>query len=128
MLRRRRSIVKTDLDLVLNQISSPTEAESKIAQTRLALGVAPHLIVAELLARRDENERGAKLREEDQRADELIQGLADAGLLDEMHDDEYLTAIRRVRDGELVQSVVDAVASQVKSRREQKTRSGAEPK
>lgn len=120
--------MKTDLDLVLNQISSPTQAESKIAQARLALGVAPHLIVAELLARREENERGAKLLEEDQRADELIQGLADAGLLDEMHDDEYLTAIRRVRDGELVQSVVDTVASQVKSRREQKTRSGSEPK
>lgn len=120
--------MKTVLDDVLYQISSPTEVEVEIAKARLALGVPVHHIVTEILARRQEAAVGAEQHEKDRRSNELIMTLATAGFLLEVHDDEYLNAILRVRNGEQIQTVVDEIGSVLKSRKEQKASSNSGPK
>ena len=89
------------------RLPSPTAPEKVFAEKRTEQGVAAHLIRDEILTRRTE----------DAREDELLRLLAAEGILAELHDEEYASAISRVRAGSAAGSIIEELARVVRARR-----------
>lgn len=114
-----------DFDLVCKQIPSPTDTEKEIINLRLGDRVGTHLIVGELLARREEKLSEDELNTKNLRSDQLIRSLKNAGVLGDINDDEYRSTISQARDGAVIQDLVNKLVETVKARRAAALVSGA---
>lgn len=115
----------TDVELVLKEIPSPTVREIEIIDLRLGARIETHLIIDELLVRREEKLSEDDLHRKDLRSDELIRGLKNAGVLDDIHYDEYLSAISQARAGAVIQDLVNMLVANVQARKAAALVSGA---
>lgn len=95
----------SDEKVVLKQIHAPTLAELELVKKRCARNVPEHLIVAEV----------EELRSIEASVDELIVQMA--AFANEVHDNEYAAALRRIRAGESVAAVIAKLKAFVAERR-----------